>query len=153
MRVVLVSPGSFRKNVAGLEESVFYLGKELQKNGVEVEIFCTAQHPVGKTSYEGLPLTEFPRLAPGNAYYWSSELFSALAKGNHDIIHCYGYNNLCSLAGLIAKKPSQKYILTGASSISSSPIRKWLHIPLNILYTAFGKKLTNSFACRIMNAC
>lgn len=141
MHIVLVSPNSLRKNVAGIEESVYYLGKTLQKKGLNVEIFCTAENPIGKSEYDGLPITEFSRFAPGNAYFFSSGLYSAIRNGSHDIIHCYGYNNLCSVVALLAKKKNQKYVLTGASSISSSPFRKWLHYPLNWAYSWLGKKI------------
>lgn len=141
MRVLLVSPGSLRKNAAGIEESVYFLGKSLLENGHDVEVYCTAESPVGKTSLNGLTITEFPRIAPNNAYFFSWEMYRAIQRENHDIIHCYGYNNLCSVFALLAKKNNQKYILTGASSISSSPIRKWLHYPLNWLYTFLGKKI------------
>jgi len=141
MRILLVSPGSLRKNAAGVEESVFFLGKSLQEKGHQVEVYCTAENPVGKTALNGLTITEFPRFAPNNAYFFSWELFRAVKRGDHDIIHCYGFNNLCSVLSLIAKKKYQKYILTGASSISSSPIRKWFHIPLNWFYSLFGKKI------------
>lgn len=141
MRVLLVSPGSLRKNAAGIEESVYFLAKSLLENGHAVEVYCTAENPIGKTSLNGLTITEFPRVAPNNAYFFSWEMYRAIQRENHDIIHCYGYNNLCSVLALLAKKNNQKYILTGASSISSSPIRKWLHYPLNWAYTFLGKKI------------
>ena len=141
MHIALLSPNTLRKNTAGLEQAVFYLAQFLQKKGHRVEIFCTSQSPQETVEYQGLTLHEYPRWAPNNAYFFSLPLYRALKKGNFDIIHAYGYNNFVSFLGLLAKKKGQKYILTGASSVSSSPIRKYLHAPLNFSYTAMGERI------------
>ncbi len=141
MRIALLSPNTLRKNTAGLEQAVFYLAQFLQEKGHHVEVFCTSDAPQETVEYLGLTIHEYPRWAPKNAYYLSIPLYRALKKRDFDIVHAYGYNNFVSLLGLLAKKRGQKFILTGASSISSSPIRKYLHAPLNFSYTKMGKRI------------
>lgn len=141
MKVVLVSPNTLRKNTAGIEQSVYYLADYLRTHKVDVEVFCTAKKAGGKAEYKGIPLTEFSRVAPGNAYFFSPELYAALRTGMQDIIHCYGSNNMATMLALLAKKPRQKLIITGASSVSSSPIRKYLHAPMYFFYRALAHKI------------
>ncbi len=142
LKIALLSPNTLRVNSAGIEQSIYYLATSLIARGHAVEIYCTAPHPQpNPTDYRGIPVHEFPLLGPKNAFYFSPSLFLALRKGNHDIIHAYGYNNMVSMLGLLAKKPHQKYVLTGASSVSSSAFRKHLHAPLNFFYHFLGKKI------------
>lgn len=141
MKIALVSPNTLRKNTGGVEQSVYYLAKLLKKKGMDVEVFCTAPNPIPRTEFNGIALREFPRFAPNDAYFFSPELYAGLKKENHDIIHAYGYNNMVSMLALLAKKQNQKFILTGASSVSSSWFRKMLHPLIGFFYHSFGNKI------------
>ncbi len=142
MRIVFVCPGTLRKNSAGVEQSVYYLAKFMQAKGHEVEVFCVPHaQPEGKVTYDGLSITEFPGFSPNNAFFFSWELFDAITNSHHDIIHAYGYNSFPAVMALLAKKNNEKYIMTGASSVSSSPLRRMLHPLLNAYYHAMGNKI------------
>ncbi|MBM3282101.1 MAG: glycosyltransferase family 4 protein [Candidatus Diapherotrites archaeon] len=142
MRIVFVCPGTLRRNTAGVEQSVYYLAQYLKKEGHEVEVYCVPhENPAGRVTYDGLSLTEFPGFSPNRAFYFSWELYRTLRESHHDIIHAYGYNSLPTMLAVLAKKNNEKLIITGASSISSSPWRKMLHPLLNVYYHALGAKI------------
>ncbi|MFH0970375.1 MAG: glycosyltransferase family 4 protein [Candidatus Diapherotrites archaeon] len=146
MKAVLVCAGTLRKNMAGVEQSVYYLAKFLQKKKVDVEVYCVTDNPIGKTTYDTIPITEFPGIIFNKAFYFSLPLYFALAKENHDVIHAYGTNSLTTLAALAAKKKGQCMVITGASSISSSPLRKKLHPLMYAMYRFLAKKI-DSLIC------
>ncbi|MEK6821126.1 MAG: glycosyltransferase family 4 protein, partial [archaeon] len=146
MKVVLTCAGTLRKNMAGVEQCVYYLAKFLQQKKIEVEVFCVTENPVGKTEYDGIPITEFPGIILNKSFYFSLELYRALQEGNHDVIHAYGINSLTTLTALAAKKKNQTMIITGASSISSSAFRKKLHPAMYFFYRMLSKKI-NTLVC------
>ncbi len=141
LSILLVGPNTLRVNTAGIEQALFYLAQFLLQKKQHVELFCTSPEPKGSLNYEGIPVHEFPRFAPQHAYYFSPALARAIGESKHEIIHAYGYNNMATMAAVWMKKPGQKLIITGASSISSSAFRKLLHAPLGWYYRLFRQKI------------
>ncbi len=141
MKVAFVIPNTLRTKSAGLEQSVYFLAKEFQKKGVEVEIYCTAQHAQKNVMFDGIPLKEFPRFAPRDTYYLSWPLFRALRRCDADVIHAYGYNTLPAVAAVLAKKKNQQFFLTTASSVSSSQFRRALRPLLAMYYEILQKRI------------
>ncbi len=140
MRVAMLSPRTLRTNAAGIEQNILHVGHYLQKKGVGVDIYCTAKNPLGKITYEGLTLHEFPAFAPHESYFYSHSLFNALRSFDGEIIHCNGFNNLVSAAGVLSKKQNQKLIITMNSSGASTAFRRLLHQPLLWFYQHYQKK-------------
>lgn len=140
MHIAMLSPRTLRTNAAGIEQNILHVGNYLQKKGVTVDIYCTAKNPLGKITYEGLTLHEFSAFAPQESYFYSRSLFNALRSFDGEIIHCNGFNNLVSAAGVLSKKPNQKLIITMNSSGASTAFRRLLHQPLLWFYQHYQKK-------------
>ncbi len=141
MRAAMLSPRTLRTKAAGIEQSVLHVGQYLQKKGVNVEVYCTAAQPQPPSSFDGLFLREYSAIAPGENYFLSLPLYRDLASFGGEIIHCNGYNNLVSVAGVLAKKKNQKLIITMNSSGSSSALRRALHTPLLWFFQLFSSRL------------
>lgn len=141
MRAALLSPRTLRTKAAGIEQSVLHVGKYLQKKGVQVEVYCTAEQAQPPHVFEELLLREYPAIAPGENYFLSIPLYRDLCAFDGEIIHCNGYNNLVSVAGILAKKKNQKIIITMNSSGSSSRVRRMLHTPLLWFFQLFSGRL------------
>ncbi len=142
MKIAYVMPNTLRERNAGVEQAIFFLSKYMLEKGHEVELFCTAKYPQLNAEFEGLKLREFSRVAPNEAYYFSLPLFSALKKTDADIIHAYGYNNLLTALAVLAVPKEKPLFITGASSVTKSYFRKWLHVPLNAFYSLLSARIT-----------
>ena len=140
MKIVLLCPKTPRINYGGIEKFVLKIAKYVEKQGDEVEIFCTSKQP--KDTFIGkIKVREFPGFSPNESYYFSLPLLNALKTSDADIIHCLAYSNLLMLEGLISKKKNQKFILS--INIGGSPplFRRILHLFYTPLINLFAKKI------------
>ncbi len=140
MKVTILCPRTPRLNYGGLENYTLRLCEKLSQMGHTAQIFTTSPSPqdnyVGKTL-----IREFPAFAPGDSYYFSAEAYAALRESDSDIIYSVGYNNLLTLAGLVAKKNRQKFIVSINLSGDPPPFRKALNV--------FYDMIVNTMAGRI----
>jgi len=146
VKIAMLCPRTPRLHSAGVENSVIHVSKGLKDAGFEVEIFTTAKKPKKDAEISGIKIREFPAFAPNEAYFFSPQLYFALKKSDADIIHCNGYNNLVTLAGLFAKKKDQKLVITLNSSGPSSKIRRTLWLPYTFIFNMLSHKV-DLFIC------
>lgn len=146
VKIAMLCPRTPRLHSAGIENSVIHISKGLKDAGFEVEIFTTSKKPEKDAEINGIKIREFPAFAPNEAYFFSPQLYLALRKSDADIIHCNGYNNLVTLAGLVAKKRNQKLVITLNSSGPSSKIRRILWIPYTFIFNMLSHRV-DLFIC------
>ncbi len=141
MKIALVCPRTPRENIAGIENYVMNLSRRLRGYGYNVEIVATARNPRPNVKINGVPVLEFPCWSHGDAYFFSMELYRYMAQSNADIVHACGFNNLTTLAALIAKKKNQKLVVALQSSGPSSLFRKILWAPYTFVFNLFSNKI------------
>ena len=125
---------------AGIENVVIHAVDAL-KNNYSVQLIASGE----KTSSfikNGVKVNTFQRDGILSNAYFSSAVFSALKKSTADVIHCHGFNNLVTLAGLINCKSNQKFIVNLCSSGSSSIFREILWLPLILAFNFYAWKIT-----------
>jgi len=140
MKVIIICPRTPRLYYGGLENLTLKIAEKTAELGSKAEIFCTSKNP--KDSKIGkINIKEFPAFSPNESYYFSLQLYNALKKSDADVIHSIGYNNLLTLLGLIAKKKSQKFVLS--LNIGGEPplFRKILHLFYNPLVNFFADRI------------
>lgn len=141
MKAVILCPRTPRLNYGGLENYTLRLAQRLADEGNAVEIFTTSPHPkdyeIGK-----IRVREFPAFAPNDNYFLSIEAFLALRSDDADLLYSVGYNNLLTLAGMLAKKKRQKFVVSINLSGDPPPLRKALNffydIAVNMLSNRIG---------------
>lgn len=137
-RVILVAPRTPRVHSAGIENYVLHLARFLKGKNLDVEIWGT-ERKTQCGEMDGIPYKEFKGYSPGQAYYFSLDLFSALQNENAPIVHANGFNNMTTIFAMMAKKKNQKLVVTMNSSAPSSILRKVLRYPFVFIF----KKLSN----------
>ena len=132
-KIILVAPRTPANGAAGIEQYVLNLSTFFSRKGCNTEVWWTDSHFSEKKS-GSVTWKSFPGWNPGDAFYFSPALFNALHHSNADIIHANGFNNLTTIAALLAKKPHQKLVVTLNSSPPSSPFTKALRTPYEWLF-------------------
>jgi len=99
MKVAIVCPRTPRIYFAGIENSVANISKYLKNKGIDITVYTSANTPDSKAKLDDIKIKEFKGFSPGEAFYFSPELYSALKNSKADIIHCNGFNNLTTLIG------------------------------------------------------
>lgn len=142
MKVIILCPRTPRLNYGGLENFSLRLAEKILGEGHEAEIFTTAEKPLPLGSLIGpVRVREFPVFAPNDSYYFSLPLYNALRKEKADIIHSVGYNNLLTFAGLLAKKPGQKYVVSINLGGDPPPLRKILNFFYDMAVNFFADRI------------
>src|SRR3989338_5998348 len=119
MKIAMLCPIISEIHPSGLMTNVLEISKRLSKRGHQITIYTTSKNP-RKYMLGKIMVKEFPAFSPSHTYFFSPKLFLSLRKGDENIIHCHGYNNLLTLSALLAKKPSQRLVITLHSSGPSS---------------------------------
>jgi len=112
MKIIQVTP-RYYPHIGGIETHVQKISERLIKNGFEVEVIST--DPTGGLDkheiINGVKITRFRSLAPGDAYYLAPQIYFYLRSSNCDIIHMHSYHSFTSLFSALAKK-NRKLIIT-----------------------------------------
>ncbi len=138
--VILVAPRTPRKHNTGIENYVLRVSEYLKKKNVPVQVWGTGKKEHTFSLHE-IPMHEFKGYAPGDAYYLSPALYFALKKTNASMVHANGFNNLTSIACMLAKKPGDKLVITMNSSAPSTLVRKLLRKPFELLFRLLAHRL------------
>lgn len=138
--VDFITPRNPFGEFAGVENLAINTAKFLKEKGFNIRIITTdkADH-VSKRL--GIQVFSFSRPAFGDKFYFSPGLFTELMGSKSDVIHCNGFNNLATFAGLLLKKRGQKLIINLSSSGSSSLLRSLLWAPYLLAFNALSFKI------------
>ncbi len=139
MKIAQVCP-RFYPDIGGVETHVYEISKRLAKKfGVEV----LTTDPSGKLpkieNIEGVTVRRFKSLAPGDAYYFSLDLYRYLKKRSteYDLIHAHNYHAFPALFAALSKKDNKFIFTPHYHAHGHSFFRNLLHKP----YKTFGKKI------------
>ncbi len=146
MKITIVCARSPRENVGGIESYVLEISRRFKLSGHSPEIVTTAKKPAEGLTIGGIPVAEFPRWAPGEAYFFSMGLYECLKKSDAEIVHACGFNNLATLAAIAAKKKGQKLVIVLQSSGASSFLRKLLWVPYTLVFRLLSGNV-DAFIC------
>jgi len=110
MRIAFVTP-RFYPHIGGVETHVFELARRME---FDVEVLAT--DPSGKLKkveeIGGIRVRRFKSYAPGNAYFFSPELWSYLKKHSrdYDLIHAHNFHAFPALYAALSKP--KKFVLS-----------------------------------------
>lgn len=129
MKIIQVCQNYF-PDIGGIATHVKELSEMLVKLGHDVEVVCA--DPSGKLPkndvINGVKITRFWVFAPGDAYYFSPDMFFYLREQEYDVMHAHNYHSFPALFAALAKK--KKFIFTPHSfgfSKSVSIFKRVLH--------------------------
>jgi glycosyltransferase involved in cell wall biosynthesis len=140
MKIIQVCQ-KYYPDIGGIETHVKEISEMLVTRGFDVEVVCT--DPTGKLPKKeiinGVKVTRFWALAPGEAYYFSPMIYFYLRNQEYDVIHAHNYHSFPALFAALARK--NKFIFTPHTfGFSKSLIRKTLHK----FYRPFGEYIFRS---------
>jgi len=127
----------YHPNIGGIETHVKEISERLAKNH-DVEVITADLSPVLRKTetINGVTISRFSSIHPGNAVYFSPHIGSYLKKNTFDIIHAHNYHAIPALSASMAAKDnlifSPYYHGRGRSMISSALLKPYSH---------FGKKI------------
>lgn len=104
MRIAFVAP-RFYPHIGGVETHVFELARRMREFDVEV----LATDPSGKLKkaeeIEEIKVKRFKSFAPGNAYFFSPELWSYLKRhsADYDLIHAHNFHAFPALYAALSR--------------------------------------------------
>lgn len=108
---------------------IYQVGKRLARAGVEVTILATdlsGRLPSVEES-EGMHILRVRAWPANKDYYFAPGIYNVITRGNWELVHCQGYNNLIPpLAMLAAWRARIPYILSIHSGGDVSDFRKAL---------------------------
>jgi len=115
--------------MGGVETHVHEVGRRLVKNNIQITLLTTM--PSAHTpalplhdSIEGMRIIRVPAWPPQRDYYIAPNMYSLIARGGWDLIHCQGCHTFVPpLAMLAAKKAQIPYVVTFHTGGHSSPLR------------------------------
>ncbi len=112
MKIAQVCP-RYYPDIGGVETHAREISERLVKRGFEVEVICT--DPTGELPkneiINGVTVTRFISVAPGDAYYFAPHIYCYLKDKNYDIIHAHSYHALPALFAALAKN-GRRFIFT-----------------------------------------
>lgn len=130
----------FYPDIGGVETHVYEISRRLAKE-FELEILTT--DPSGKMlkieEVEGVTVRRFKSFAPGDAYYFSLELYRYLKKNSpkYDLIHAHNYHAFPALFAALTKSSNKLAFTPHYHGRGHSLIRDLLHKP----YKMLGKRI------------
>jgi len=136
LKIAQICPRYF-PDIGGVETHVKEISERLVKAGHDVEVITTDSG--GKLSkrdvINDVKVTRFRSFAPGDAYYFSPQIYFYLKKQNYDVIHAHSYHALPALFAAMDKCDG-KFVFTPHYHRSGhTSFRNLLHKP----YRFFGK--------------
>jgi 1,2-diacylglycerol 3-alpha-glucosyltransferase len=81
-------------DIGGVETHVREISERLAKCDFDVEVICTdstwkyPEHEI----HNGVNITRFKSLAPGNAFYFSPQIYFYIKNHSYDIVHAHNYH-------------------------------------------------------------
>lgn len=139
MKIAQVCP-RYYPDIGGVETHVQEISERLVKRGFDVEVVCTDStgnlHKRGIIN--GVMVTRFRSFAPGNAYYFSPQMYFYLKNRSYDMIHVHSYDALPALFAALAKN-GRRMVFTPHSS-GHTFIREMLHKPYRLIGSRIFKK-------------
>lgn len=137
MKIVQVCP-RYYPDIGGVETHVKEISERLAKR-FEVEVVCTdptdqlPKHEI----INGVKITRFRSFAPGNAYYFSPQIYFYLKNHTYDMIHTHSYHGLPALFAVMAKNRRRLIFTPHYHRGGHTFIRNLLHKP----YKLIGRKM------------
>jgi len=140
VKIDILCPRNPFKSSAGIENIVQNVSASLHKAGHDIRIITT---DITTHSFQqnGIQVHCFKTFYGCDAFYFSPWVYEEMKKSDADFVHCFGYNNLVTPAGLLCKKKRQKLVVSLCSSGSSSFFRKLLWIPYTAFFFLFKKRV------------
>ena len=141
VKLVQVRPRYF-PDIGGVERHVQEISEELVKCGFDVEVICT--DPSGRLNknevINGVKVTRLKSIAPGDAYYFSPQIYFYLKDLDCDVIHAHNYHTFTSLFAALAKKDRRFFFTPHTFGFTKSFPRNIFHR----IYKPFGSFIFNS---------
>ncbi|HIH43708.1 MAG TPA: glycosyltransferase family 4 protein [Candidatus Methanoperedenaceae archaeon] len=121
--------------IGGVETYVREISERLAKRGFDVEVICTdpSRRLPGIETVNRVRVRRFPALAPGDAYYFSPQLYLHLIKHKYDLIHAHSYHAFPALFAALAKNGSRFVFTPYYHGGGHTRLRNMLHIPYRFL--------------------
>jgi len=139
MRIAQVCP-RFYPDIGGVETHVYEISRRLAKE-FEVEILTTdlSGKLIKIEEFEDFKVRRFRSFAPGDAYYFSLELYRYLKKksNDYDLIHAHNYHAFPALFAALSKRESKLVFTPHYHGYGHSFFRNLLHKPYKLL----GKRM------------
>jgi glycosyltransferase involved in cell wall biosynthesis len=146
LKIAQVCP-RYSPDIGGVETHVKEISERLAKKGHMVEVVTT--DPSGKLpateTINGVKVTRFKCIAPGNAYFFTPKIYSYLKSREYDIIHGHSYHALPSLFAALAKNDSKFMFTPHYHRSGHTFFRNLLHKPYRLL----GKMIFSKADCVI----
>jgi len=139
VKIAQVCP-RFYPDIGGVETHVYEISKRLAKE-FDVDVLTT--DPSGKLpkveEVEGVTVRRFKSLAPGEAYYFSLDIYRYLKKHSteYDLIHAHNYHAFPALFATLTKSNNKLIFTPHYHGRGHSFIRDELHKP----YKIFGRMI------------
>lgn len=138
MKIAQVCP-RYYPDIGGVETHVQEISERLVKHGLDVEVICT--DPTNKLpiheNIDGVAVTRFKSVAPGDAYYFAPQIYFYLKAHSYDIIHAHSYHALPALFAALAKNERGLVFTPHYHREGHTLIRNMLHKP----YRLIGRKI------------
>jgi len=129
LRVLMVAPRYTPHPQGGIAMHIYQVGRRLARMGVDVTILATdvSGQLAAVEESEGMHILRVRAWPTNKDYYFAPDIYRVITRGNWDLVHCQGYNNLIPpLAMLAAKRANIPYILSIHSGGDVSDLRKAL---------------------------
>lgn len=125
-------------NSGGVENHVKEISERLaKKHDVEVITTDLSSQSLKEEEINGVKVKRFSSVHPGDAYYFTTKIFSYLEKKEFDIIHTHNYHSFPAFFASLAKK-DRKFIFTPHyHGAGSTTFRDFLNKP----YKLFGSMI------------
>lgn len=134
LRIAQVCP-RYSPDIGGVETHVREISERLAKNGHRVEVVTT--DPTGKLKrnevLNGVKVTRFRSLAPGNAYYLAPQIYTYLRHSDFDVIHAHSYHAFPALFAALANSGGKLIFTPHYHRSGHTSLRNALHKPYHLL--------------------
>ncbi len=138
MKIAQICPRYF-PDIGGVETDVKEISERLVLKGHEVDVITT--DPSGKLTKKdiinGVNVTRFKSLAPGNAYYFAPQIYFHLKNHKYDVIHAHSYHALPALFAALSERKKKFVFSPYYHRGGHTPFRNLLHKP----YKFFGRMI------------
>lgn len=136
MKIAQICPRYF-PDIGGVETHVKEISERLVRAGHEVEVITT--DTTGKLSkretINGVKVIRFRSFAPGNAYYFSPQIYTYLKKHDYDVIHAHSYHAFPAFFACLGRHGGKFVFTPHYHRRGHTAFRNLLHKP----YRLFGK--------------